>query len=496
MENSSNSARSQSAAILLGKALCNLFPGVQLIKGEGYGDEFYYEFHMPKPITSELLPVIQEEMLRMIHLGESFYPLEMVSKNAIELFKHLKQPLKVDLLKEEDRAIISLTRLDQHYDLVEQECQEVFEGTLKLSHLILNEMELSQGPYPTIQIFGITGKDKQKLKKIAQKKKQQSKVQHQLLGPQMNLFNFEQGQCIFLPKGQKALSQLKKNMNEIFEEFNFQEISMPFSLNDTFKKFLERQDLSSPLKRTMCWNQNFHLETNPFYKGLLNLKEGTQNKFKIHCLSSEVLEECIYCLKFYLKIIKILGFSYEVEFDCKIWSSLVSKALDECGLNGRNIQIKANEVITFRLQDNWGRNLMNLDLKIEGSTKGRVLLTGSTTQSLEKLLAWIMEENMGKLPREICPEEVHILSLKGGEAFVDEVHQYFKENKLHVTLDATEESLKIKLHKALLKKSTSIVIVGEKEQAEKKLTLRKATGKGQRMLTKEELLEELKTSRT
>ncbi len=493
MKKDLNSSQSQSAALILGKALCNLFSEAQLLKSAASGPEFCYEIATSQKIPEEFLDLIDGEVFKLINSEVSFYPMEMMAQNAIELFNHQGQFLKEEVLKDEPRRIVHLVKIGEHYDLVQQEYQDSFDGAIKLTHLISQKKELSKGSYWVTQIYGIAASNKQKLKKRLQGQREIEKVSHQKRGSLLNLFSKFDQDWVFHPKGKLALKNLQAQMNTLFDDFGFQEIHCPNFSEKLFDKVLEHESSKNALPcRIMTWTQNPKLKSNPFLKGLFALSNGTQNNFRVLLEPQQLLEECIYCLKFYSKIIKILGFSYEVDYSCKKKAFSIEKALEECGLQANLLEGNKSDRIAFRLLDKWGRNLVTLSLELE-ELFDKDLLKGSCSLSLEKLVAWLIEENRGELPESIRPLEVRILPLQGTEKFVQEVSEYFKKNKILVTVDQTKEKLDTKLYRALKEQLPYIAIVGKREAETGKLTLRKGTCKTETWFTKEELLQELRT---
>ncbi len=332
-----------------------------------------------------------------------------------------------------------------------------------------------------------------RLKKRIHKQREIEKVSHQKRGPLLNLFSKIDQDWVFHPKGNLALKNLQVQMNTLFDDFGFQEIHCPRFSEQIFDKVLKDFSSKNSLPcRIMSWSQNPIEKSNLFLKDLFALSNGNQNNFRILLEPEQLHEECIYCLKFYSEIIKILGFSYEIDYSCKKKAYSIEKAMEECGLEGNQLQGNKSDRIDFRLLDKWGRSFVTLSLELE-ELFDKDLLKGSCSLSLEKLVAWLIEENKGELPESIRPVEVRILPLQGTEKFVEGVFEYFKKNKIFVTVDRTKEKLDTKLYRALKEQLPYIAIVGKREAETGKLTLRKGTCKKETCLTQEELLQELRT---
>src|SRR6185503_9749484 len=63
-----------SAAHVLAEAVLDLFPGTKLGIGPVIADGFYYDFQLPRPLTPDDLPAIEERMRASIAAD---YPFEL-----------------------------------------------------------------------------------------------------------------------------------------------------------------------------------------------------------------------------------------------------------------------------------------------------------------------------------------------------------------------------------------------------------------------------------
>jgi len=87
-----------SLAHILAYAVQQLYPGVKFGIGPTIENGFYYDFDLPKSLTPEDLPKIEERMRELIKQKICFEK-NLVSKNkALKIFK--EQPYKIELIKE------------------------------------------------------------------------------------------------------------------------------------------------------------------------------------------------------------------------------------------------------------------------------------------------------------------------------------------------------------------------------------------------------------
>ena len=87
-----------SAPHVMAEAVLSLFPDAKFGIGPAIEDGFYYDFDLPRSLSPEDLPVIEQKMAEIIKADRPFTHRELSKKEAEELFAH--QPYKVELLKE------------------------------------------------------------------------------------------------------------------------------------------------------------------------------------------------------------------------------------------------------------------------------------------------------------------------------------------------------------------------------------------------------------
>ncbi len=91
----------------------------------------------------------------------------------------------------------------------------------------------------------------------------------------------------------------------------------------------------------------------------------------------------------------------------------------------------------------------------------------------ERTLAWLIEKYEGKFPTWLCPEQVRILPIS--EKFADyaaEVEKELKKNGILVTTDVRSEKIGFKIREARLAKVPYMLVVGQKEAEENKVSVR------------------------
>lgn len=106
-----------SASHIMAHAVKSLFPEAKLAIGPSIDEGFYYDFDLPQTLTPDILAKIEERMQEIVAADQPFVREEMSRIGAIEYFKHLDEPYKVELLHELEDDIVYLYREGDFVDL-------------------------------------------------------------------------------------------------------------------------------------------------------------------------------------------------------------------------------------------------------------------------------------------------------------------------------------------------------------------------------------------
>jgi len=87
-----------STAHIMAEAVLSIFPDTKFGIGPTINNGFYYDFDLPRYLTPEDLPVIEEKMREIVTAKEPFTKEEMDKETARKLFA--AQPYKLELIDE------------------------------------------------------------------------------------------------------------------------------------------------------------------------------------------------------------------------------------------------------------------------------------------------------------------------------------------------------------------------------------------------------------
>src|SRR3989338_5067751 len=106
-----------SASHVMAHAVKELWPDVKLGIGPSIEDGFYYDFDKREPFAPEDLEKIEKKMHEIIKRDLKFHREELSRKEAIKLFKGLKEKYKVELIEEIPDKEVTIYRHGDFADL-------------------------------------------------------------------------------------------------------------------------------------------------------------------------------------------------------------------------------------------------------------------------------------------------------------------------------------------------------------------------------------------
>jgi threonyl-tRNA synthetase len=208
-----------SAAHIMAEAVTEMFPDARIGIGPPIDTGFYYDFDLPRTLTLDDLPVIEEKMRNRIESDVPFEPSLITKDEARERFGD--QPYKLELIDEIPDEKVGLYQQGDFVDL----CQGPHvERTGQVPEFKLMSVA---GAYwrgdeknPMLQrVYGALFDTTQELNEYLERIEEAAKRDHRRLGREMDLFSFHEefgpGLVYWHPKGGK--------MRTLIEDFWRQE---------------------------------------------------------------------------------------------------------------------------------------------------------------------------------------------------------------------------------------------------------------------------------
>ena len=203
-----------SAAHVMAEAVQSLFPGAKFGIGPAIEDGFYYDFDLPRPLTPEDLPVIEEKMRGIIAANLPFTREEMTKAEAKKLFA--AQPYKLELIEEIEDEKVGIYRQGGFVDL----CRGPHVGAtgeIKAFQLTSTAGAYWRGDEHNImlqRIYGIAFNSQPELEEYLKLQEEIKKRDHRKIGKDLDLFVFSdlvgKGLPIFTEKGSIIRRELER----------------------------------------------------------------------------------------------------------------------------------------------------------------------------------------------------------------------------------------------------------------------------------------------
>lgn len=194
-----------SAAHIMADVVLEMFPTAELGIGPPIDSGFYYDFGLPRPLTTEDLPVIEEKMRERIAADLPFERSEVSKEEARRLFA--RQPYKLELIDEIAGDTVSLYRHGGFVDLcqgphVERTGQVPAFRLMSVAGAYWRGSEKN----PMLQrIYGALFDTADELDSYLHQMEEAQRRDHRRLGRELDLFSFHEefgpGLVYWHPKG-------------------------------------------------------------------------------------------------------------------------------------------------------------------------------------------------------------------------------------------------------------------------------------------------------
>jgi threonyl-tRNA synthetase len=194
-----------SASHIMAEAVQFLFPEAKFGIGPTIEDGFYYDFELPRPLTPEDLPVIENKMREIISQDVPFVSEEMSKDEARKLFT--TQPYKLELINEITDTSVTIYKQGSFTDLCRgphlASTGEV--KAFKLTHLAGAYWHGDEKRPMLQRIYGVAFESQEELDDYLSLQAEAAKRDHRKLGKELDLFSTHEeigpGLICWHPKG-------------------------------------------------------------------------------------------------------------------------------------------------------------------------------------------------------------------------------------------------------------------------------------------------------
>ncbi|ERI93087.1 threonine--tRNA ligase [Clostridiales bacterium oral taxon 876 str. F0540] len=237
--------------------------------------------------------------------------------------------------------------------------------------------------------------------------------------------------------------------------------------------------------------------------GLMRVRAFTQDDAHIFMLPEQIKDEIKGVVKLIDEVYGRFGFKYKVELSTRPENSMGSDEdwkMAEASLEGAllemNMPFKINPgdgafygpKIDFHLEDSLGRTwqcgTIQLDFQLpqrfdlnyigrDGEKHKPIVIHRVIFGSIERFIGILIEHFAGKFPIWLSPVQVKVLSISEKyNSYAESVVKALKDKNIRVEFDDRAEKIGFKIREARNERVPYMIIVGEKEQQDGKITVK------------------------
>ncbi|NWF97944.1 MAG: threonine--tRNA ligase [Nitrospirae bacterium] len=304
-------------------------------------------------------------------------------------------------------------------------------------------------------------------------------------------------------------------------EYEIKPMNCPFHLHVYKSSLRSYKDL--PIRYAELGTV-YRYERSGVLHGLLRVRGFTQDDAHIFCREDQIEDEILNVLDFTIFILKTFGFEkYDIYLSTRPekyvgtnenWersTNALKRALEIKGLSfqedpgegvfyGPKIDIKVKDALnrpwqcsTIQVDFN---NPERFDITYRGSDGKEhrpIMIHRALMGSLERFFGILIEHYAGAFPLWLSPVQVKVLTIaERHKDYADKVFNLLKGEGIRVEIDFENEKIGYKIRNATIMKVPYLIIIGDKEVSENKITVRKRSGENEGPLSISEFTEKLK----
>tara|TARA_B100000686_G_scaffold354526_1_gene465261 strand:+ start:2673 stop:4586 length:1914 start_codon:yes stop_codon:yes gene_type:complete len=222
-------------AQVLARAIKNLYPKAKLAIGPTIENGFYYDFLSENKISLDDLPLIEDEMRKIIKDGDKINKSFKSRGEAIGLFKERGENYKIDIIKQSEQK--------ENFQIYQQGKSEFIDlcrgphlpnlkyiGAFRLTKLAGAYWRGDSKNEMLQRIYGTAWKNEKDLNKYMKMLEEAEKRDHRKLGKELDLFHFQDeapGSVFWHPKGWTLYRTILEYMRVKLDIAGYQEVNTP-----------------------------------------------------------------------------------------------------------------------------------------------------------------------------------------------------------------------------------------------------------------------------
>lgn len=465
MDFSSKLVLHASCEKLLAVAAPLVLPTLIPLGGRTFEWGFEYDFLSQTPLEEGVLPLINEQMRRLVSESIPFETLSMVPQNAAA-FLQKKQPHLAESCLHYPSNLVPLCKVRDFYDICPE---ELLATSREIRNFSIYELFIL--PDSCIRLRGCAFEDKKELKnylKQIERAKAHDPVQ---IAQELDLITLCDEEVVWHPQGiacKKVLEgvikaeQLQKGYKEFF-------CADPLHGAKSLFNIYKAQKKPKALPYRFCQDM---VRENDDSEGLFQVRHSSSSVQYTYTEPSKIQQELISSLHFMKQMANILNIESSfllLQRGKDDVSSLVS-ALKSVGYP---FEIRRSDATQIELHAfdqrlrSWPISKLTLMYEQDSCIECVAVL------SYERLLAIMLEKEEGFLPFWLAPLQIRLLPVEQETMrWSEEFAKKLTLDGFRVDIDMRSTPLGERMYQASLQKAACAVVIGKKELGKQELRVR------------------------
>src|SRR5438874_1691793 len=548
-----------SAAHVMAEAVQDILPDAKFAIGPAIEAGFYYDFELPRALTPDELPDIEQRMGRIVAGMYPFVHDRWPREKALEYFRNKAQTYKIEIIENLPDKEVGIYQQHNFLDLcrgphVENTGQI---GPFKLMR-VAGAYWRGDEHRPMLQrLYGTAWFTQEELDQYLWRLEEAQKRDHRKLGRELKLFVLSEelpaGVPMFLPRGETLRHQMETYVRETQEKYGYQHVWTAHlgkvRLYKTSKHWYTYRDNMFPvmqgeqetseddayvLKPMNCphhitlYKSQMHsyrelpvryAEFATLYRyekagtltGLARVRSLTQDDAHVFMRPDQIQEEFNRAIDLTLEVFNTYGLTdYWISLSLRdpnkkedyvvsdeVWEEaerVLREAVDKKGIQYREMIGEAafyGPKTDFMVRDALGRDWqcstvqldfvqpINFELEYigeDGQPHRPVMIHRAVTGSTERFMALIIEHFAGAFPVWLAPVQVMIIPIADRhQEYANQVLDTLKSAGVRAEVDSRSERMNAKVRDAQLMKIPYMLVVGDKEQQSRSVSVRLRT---------------------
>lgn len=373
----------------MAEAVLSIFPDAKFGIGPAIENGFYYDFDLPRTLTPEDLPVIEQKMGEIIKADLPFGYKELPKEEARKLFA--AQPYKLELIDEIEDDKVGIYEQGNFIDLCRgphvDSTGEI--NTFKLTSIAGAYWRGDEHNTMLQRIYGVAFGNQKELDEYLERLEEAQKRDHRKLGRELDIYIFDDevgpGLPLWLPNGGILIEEIENLAKEMELKHGYVRVKTPhLAKEDLFKRSghlpyyadsmyppMEMEGVKYYIKPMNCpmhhkifgsrsrsyrelplriaeYGTCYRYEKSGELFGLMRVRSMQMNDSHIYCTESQFADEFTRVIDLYLEYFKIFGIAeYYMRLSTHHPSGLGKKYIDNAVL-----WVKTEDMVRKALNDN------------------------------------------------------------------------------------------------------------------------------------------------